>query len=90
MLLKATLQIKTSGYSRLVKKPLTIEFLTLQESFPTVWHMKNMLESFKKDHQVKESLKIKNLVLSTELNYGLCLVYACIQKDRTRLLVGTK
>ena len=29
--------------------------------------MKNMLESFKKDHQVKESLKIKNLVLSTEL-----------------------
>ena len=67
MLLKATLQIKTSGYSRLVKKPLTIEFLTLQESFPTVWHMKNMLESFKKDHQVKESLKIKNLVLSTEL-----------------------
>ncbi|KAJ7370497.1 hypothetical protein OS493_032063 [Desmophyllum pertusum] len=23
-----------------------------KESFPTVWHMKNMLESFKKDHQV--------------------------------------
>lgn len=23
------------------------------------------------------------------MKYGLCLVYACIQKDRTRLLVGT-
>ena len=32
--------------------------------------MKNMLESFKKDHQVKESLKIKNLVLSTEFELG--------------------
>ena len=39
----------------------------LQESFPTVWHMKNMLESFKKDHQVKENLKISNVVLSTQL-----------------------
>ena len=29
--------------------------------------MKNMLESFKKDHQVKESLKISSAVLSTEL-----------------------
>ena len=29
--------------------------------------MKNMLESFKKDHQVKENLKISNVVLSTEL-----------------------
>ncbi|XP_015761742.1 PREDICTED: cytosolic carboxypeptidase 2-like [Acropora digitifera] len=24
-----------------------------KESFPTVWHMKNMLEAFKKDHQVR-------------------------------------
>ena len=32
----------------------------LKESFPTVWHMKNMLESFKKDHQVRGCKVINN------------------------------
>ena len=50
--------------------------LYLKESFPTVWHMKNMLESFKKDHQVREWYS--NTVTSNRGQWKQCQWGSCL------------